>query len=141
MALIKLLHNERVLTLCHVRTKIDAQRVKWSIENLNSPIDNIEYYLVNENLVVYKHHTIGEIKGFNLYRYRPRIIKITAIPSFYKSCLKSWYDISPKHKFNNQAELDKELIYMNPKIMIAENAIALQKCTQIIDTFTNFHVQ
>ena len=74
--------------------------MKWLIEALNSPTDSIEYYLVNENLGVYKHHTIGEIKGFNLLRYRPSINKITGNTSFYKSCLKSWYDINPKYRVN-----------------------------------------
>ena len=37
--------------------------------------------------------------------------------SFYKICLKSWYDINPKYRVNNQAELDKELIYRNPRIL------------------------
>ena len=108
--MIKLPYNKGGLNLCDIRTKIDAQRVKWLIEALNSPTDSIEYYLVNENLGVYKHHTIGEIKGFNLLRYRPPINKITGITSFYKSCLKSWYDINPKYRVNNQAELDTEFI-------------------------------
>ena len=87
MDMIKLPYNKGGLNLCDIRTKIDAQRVKWLIEALNSPTDSIEYYLANENLGVYKHHTIGEIKGFNLLRYRPPINKITGITSFYKSCL------------------------------------------------------
>ena len=117
MDIIKLPYNIGGLNLCDIRTKIDAQRLKWLIEALNSPTDSIEYYLVNENLGVYKHHTIGEIKGFNLLRYRPPINKITSITSFYKSCLKSWYKIRLAYRVNNQAELDKELIYLKPKIL------------------------
>ena len=83
--------------------------MKWLIEALNSPPDSIEYYLVNENLAVYKHHTIGDIKGFNLLRNRPPINKITSITSFYKSCLRSWYEKNPTYRVN-QAELDKELL-------------------------------
>ena len=117
MDIIKLAYPKRRLNLCGIRAKIDAQRVKWIIEALTSPTDSIEYYLVNENLVAYKHHTIGEIKGFNLLRYRPPINKITSITSFYKSCLKSWYDINLKYRVKNQVELDKELIYLNPRIL------------------------
>ena len=116
MDIIQLSYNIRGLNSCDIRTKKDAQRVKWLIETLNSPTDCIEYYLVIENIWVYKHHTIGEIKCFNLLRYRPPINKITGITSFYKSYLKSSYDINPKYRVSNRAELDKDLIYLNPRI-------------------------
>ena len=60
---------------------------------------------------------MGEIKSFNILRYRLSINKVTGITSFYKSCLKSWYDINAKYRVNNQAELDKEFIYLNPRIL------------------------
>ena len=82
--MIKLPYNKGGLNLCDIRTKIDAQRVKWLIEALNSPTDSIEYYLANEN-----QSSNREIEVFNLFRYRPPIHKITGITSFYESCLKS----------------------------------------------------
>ena len=102
----KLPYNKGGLKLCNIRTKIDAQRVKWLIEAVNSLTDSIDHCLVNENLGVYKHH-----------RYRPPINKIPSITSFYKSCLKSWYDISPTYRVNNQTDIDKKLIYLNPRIL------------------------
>ena len=116
--------------------------MKWSIEALNSPTDSIEYYLVNENVGVYKYYTIGEIKGLSILEYRPPINDITSITSISKSCLKSCYDISPKYRVDNQAELDKELIYLNPRILNDRREFYKPKrYTQIIYTCTNFHVQ
>ena len=54
---------QKLLMLCDIRTKIDAQRVRWLVEALNSQTDSIEYYLISENLGVQKHHALGEIKA------------------------------------------------------------------------------
>ena len=44
MDIIKLPCNKERLNLFDIRTKIDAQRVKWLIGALNSPTDSTEYH-------------------------------------------------------------------------------------------------
>lgn len=67
-------YNKRGSNLCDITTTIDAQRMRWLMEYLNSLTDSIEYYRVNQNLSVYRYHILT---------CRPPINKITGITNFY----------------------------------------------------------